>query len=335
MTNETIAVIAFDSISAFHLSVPCAVFGTVRRVGITPPFDVIVCAAEAGLLRSDAGIGIVAGHTLDDVARAGVVIVPSWRDTDEEPPEVLLEALRAAHRRGAVVVGLCLGAFVLAAAGLLQHRPATTHWGWTGELARRYPDVAVRPDVLYVDDGDVITSAGVAAGIDCCLHLLRRLRGAEAAAHVARRMVVPPHRQGGQAQYIETPVPKEQNRDGFSRHLEWVQQHLDQPHTIDALAERCAMSRRTFTRHFRQRLGTTLSEWLTAQRLALAQRLLETTDKRIDVVAQEAGFGSEVTLRQYFSKTLLISPVRYRKEFRGHLRQEQDEERQVAEQERL
>jgi transcriptional regulator GlxA family with amidase domain len=317
MHAETIAVIAFDHISPFHLSVPCMVFSEDRRNPDAPRFNLMVCAVGKGVLHSSAGFEIRAHYTLRDAEKADIVIVPSWHDTEEPPPESLLNALVRAHQRGATVVGLCLGTFVLAAAGLLDNRPATTHWGWADDLARRYPLIAVKPDVLYVDDGDVITSAGVAAGIDCCLHILRKLHGAEAAGRVARRMVVPPHRQGGQAQYIEMPIRGNAAEDRFSQNLEWVQGHLDQAHSIDTLADRFMMSRRSFTRRFHHVTGTTVGAWLLNQRLALAQRLLETTSAPIAMIAQQAGFGSEVALRQHFSKELKTSPFRYRKEFRG------------------
>ena len=317
MPVKTVAVVAFNNISPFQLSVPCMVFAGVRFSGEPPRFKLLICADQEGPLQSSAGFGIVAEHGLEHLGDADIVVVPSWRDPDEQPPEVLLEALRAAHRRGALIVGLCLGSFVLAAAGLLDNRPATTHWKWADDLARRYPLVQVQPGVLYVDDEDVVTSAGVAAGIDCCLHVLRRFHGAEMACRVARRMVVPPHRQGGQAQYIEMPVMAEACDDSFSRNMEWVQRHLEQPHSIDTLAERFMMSRRTFTRRFRQITGATVGAWLLGQRLALAQRLRETTAKPIALVAQESGFGSEVSLRLHFKQELKTSPARYRKEFRG------------------
>jgi transcriptional regulator GlxA family with amidase domain len=317
MQAETIAVIAFDRISPFLLAMPCTVFRDDPAWPDAPRFRMLVCSAEKRTLQSSAGFAIQTRHTLKDVEQADIVIVPSWRDPQELPPEPLLNCLRKAHQRGALVVGLCLGTYVLAAAGLLDGRPATTHWGWTDDLGQRYPQITLKPDVLYVDDGDIVTSAGVAAGIDCCLHLLRRLHGAEMAAHVARRMVVPPHRQGGQAQFIELPVGKSAAEDCFGQNLEWVQRHLAQPHSLDSLAERFMMSRRTFTRRFLQVTGCTVGAWLLNQRLALAQRLLETTAKPIDLIAQESGFGSEVTLRLQFNKTLNTTPSRYRKEFRG------------------
>ena len=228
----------------------------------------------------------------------------------------MLEALRTAHHRGALIVGLCLGSYVLAAAGLLDGRPATTHWMCAGDLAERYPLIRMNRNVLFVDDGDIVTSAGGAAGIDCCLHILRRIHGAEIASRVARRMVVPPHRQGGQAQYIE-PLRETPVIDRFSEVMEWIQQNPELSHSLDSLAEKAFMSRRTFTRRFRQATGVTVGAWLLNQRLCLAQRLLETGSASIGQVAQQAGFGSEVSLRKHFSRILKTSPARYRKEFRG------------------
>jgi transcriptional regulator GlxA family with amidase domain len=316
MSTRTVAVVAYNDINPFLLSVPCMVFAGVRFGAEPPGFDLLTCSAEGGTLRSGAGFGILAEHGLEGLERADIVVVPSWRDADELPPTPLLEALVAAHGRGALVVGLCLGSYVLAAAGLLENRPATTHWNWAHDLARRYPSVRVRPDVLYLDDGDVITSAGVAAGIDCCLHILRRFHGAEVANRVARRMVVPPHRQGGQSQYIEQPLPVKAACDSFSNLLEWLQANLDQPHGIDSLAERVMMSRRTFTRRFRQATGTTVGAWLLNQRLVLVQRLLETSSAPLEMIAQQAGFGSAVSLRQHFSAAFHTTPSRYRREFR-------------------
>jgi transcriptional regulator GlxA family with amidase domain len=206
---------------------------------------------------------------------------------------------------------------VLAEAGLLDGRPATTHWHLAGEFARRFPQVDVKADVLYVDDGDVLTSAGTAAGIDCCLHVLRGIAGAEVAARVARRMVVAPHRQGGQAQYIEQPLPRSGADERLASVMGWALARLDEAHGLDALAARAAMSRRSFTRHFRQATGTTVLQWLQNQRLARAQRLLETGTKPIEAVAAEAGFGSALSLRQLFAARLAISPSQYRKAFRA------------------
>ena len=316
MHCDAIAVIAFDRISPFHLSVPFAVFGEDRRDAGVPLSQVQVCAFEKRI-RTSAGFTITGVQGMRPLEHAGIIIVPGWRDPLEPPAQPLLAALRRAHRRGAVIVGLCLGSYVLAAAGLLDGRSATTHWLWADDLAQRYPQIRVNREVLYVDDGDIITSAGVAAGIDCCLHIMRRFHGAETASRVARRMVVPPHRQGGQAQYIE-PLRETPVVDRFATVMEWVQQHPEQAHTLDSLAAKAFMSRRTFTRRFRQIIGTTVATWLLHQRLALAQRLLETSANSISLIAHQAGFGSEVSLRKQFSKVLQTTPARYRKEFRSN-----------------
>jgi len=307
--NHRIAVIAFDGITPFHLSVPGMVF---RDAG----FDLKICSADPSPLRTTGGFDISVKHGLSALSRADIVILPTWHDDCRSAPPALLEALQRAHRRGARIVGLCLGAFPLAEAGLLGGRRATTHWAFADTLAERYPAVAVDREVLYVDD-EVLTSAGVAAGLDCCLHLLRQLRGAEAANHIARQLVVAPHRQGGQAQFIERPVPVSGSDDRFAQVLEWVNQHLAHHHSIDTLAARAAMSRRNFTRHFRDATGTSFKQWLLNQRVAHAQRLLEGSALSIEMVAQEAGFGSALSLRQHFRAALCTSPSDYRRQFRA------------------
>jgi transcriptional regulator GlxA family with amidase domain len=316
-TPHVVAAVAFDGISPFHLSVPCVVFAEDRSDGGVLGFEFRVCSIDPGPLSTTAGFSIAATHGLDALADADTIIVPTWRDPDEAPPPALLDALRAAHARGAQLVGLCLGAYVLAAAGLLDGRPATTHWAWAADFARRFPDVKVDPQVLYVDDGDILTSAGTAAGLDCCLHVVRKLCGAQSANYIARRLVVPPHRQGGQAQYVQQPMPPDLRGDRLSTLLDWVNGTLDAPHTLDSLADRAAMSRRTFTRHFKAATGTTVSAWLLAQRLARAQQLLESTDESIESIAGMAGFGSTASLRQHFTDAFRTSPSAWRREFRG------------------
>jgi transcriptional regulator GlxA family with amidase domain len=316
MPDPVLAVVTFAGISPFHLAVPCLVFDEDRRNLGVPRFPVRVCALEGGSTATTSGYSIQAAAGLEGLEDADIIIVPSWRDIDERPPAVLLDALRAAHARGAVLVGLCLGSFVLAAAGLLDNRAAATHWAYAEDLAARYPAIQVKPDDLYVDDGDIITSAGVAAGLDCCLHLLRRLCGAEIAVRVARRIVVPPHRQGGQAQFIEKPALPGSEIDRFTTVMEAVQREPAGVYSIDQLAKRAAMSRRSFTRHFRQRMGTTFLEWLTQQRLALVQRALETTDRPVETIAHDTGFGSAVSLRQHFRAAFMTSPADYRRAFR-------------------
>nr|WP_295775059.1 helix-turn-helix domain-containing protein [Rhodoferax sp.] len=315
---STVAVLAFDDISLFHLSVPCLVFGENGSAAGMPPLTLKVCAAEPGPLRSTAGVGVHAPFGLDDLDDAGTVIVPSWRDPAQPAPQPMLDALRKAHAGGARIVGLCLGAFVLADAGLLDGRSATTHWLRADQFAQRYPAVGLDRDVLYVDEGDVVTSAGTAAGLDCCLHLLRSDWGAEVASRVARRMVLAPHRQGGQAQFIQQSLAVSGAGHRLSKVLDGVLATLDQPHSLDDLAARAAMGRRTFTRHFHQLTGSTVGQWLLNQRLALAQRLLETTDRSIDAVAADAGLGTAASMRQHFAATFNTSPSAYRRQFGQH-----------------
>lgn len=316
MARIRVAVVAFDGIRPFHLSVPCAVFGETSDDEASP-FELRVCGVESGELRTQAGFGISARHGLRTLSWADIVVVPSWRNPRETPPAPLLAALRRVHARGAVVVGLCVGAFVLAEAGLLDGRRATTHWRWAKHFAERYPRVQVDPGVLYVDEGNVLTSAGTAAGIDCCLHVLRRRLGAEAANRVARGLVVPPHRQGSQAQYIEQPVSATASAGPLAKTLDWAAHHLDAAHSLDSLAAKALMSRRSFTRHFRQHTGTTVGQWLLGQRLALAQRLLETTAQPVERIAERAGFGSALSMRQHFGLAFNTTPSLYRREFRG------------------
>jgi len=313
-----IAVIAFDGINPFHLSVPCQVFGAQRADCDSATFDVKVCAEDPGTpLTTTAGFDITATHGLATLSRADIVILPSWHSDCRPAPAALLQALRRAHQRGAQVVGLCVGSFPLAEAGLLDGRTATTHWALADTMSERYPKIKVDREVLYVDEGEVVTSAGVAAGLDCCLHLLRQLCGAEIANRVARQLVVAPHRQGGQAQFIERPLPVSGSDDRFAQVLAWVGGDLTQNHSIDVLAERALMSRRNFTRHFRQATGTSVKQWLLNQRLAHARHLLESSEVSVEMVAQQAGFGSALSLRQHFRATLRTSPSEYRKLYRS------------------
>lgn len=312
-----VAVVAYQQISPFHLAVPCMVFGEdLLRLG-APRYRLSVCAAEPGPLRTPAGFSIDVAQGLEALADADTIVVPAWRDPAEPAPPALLDALRAAHARGARLVGLCLGAVVLAQAGLLDGRRASTHWVFMDDVAALHPQLQLQRDVLYVQDGTLLTSAGTAAAIDCCLHLLRQDHGAEIASRVARRMVVAPHRQGGQAQYIEQPLPATFGDDRLAGVLEWALFHLAEPIGIDALAARASMSRRTFTRHFRSLTGTTFNQWLLDQRLARAQRLLETSDTALERIAGQAGFGSTASLRSHFSAAYGVSPGAYRRTFLG------------------
>jgi transcriptional regulator GlxA family with amidase domain len=318
--NIRIAVIAFDGITPFHLSVPSLVFGNVDGGPGIPAFDVHVCALTKGAIATSAGFSIIVDKDLRALKTADVVIMPSWHDDYREVPAELVDALRRAHARGARMVGLCLGSFPLAEAGLLDGKTATTHWEAADVMSKRFPKVKIDPDVLYVADGELLTSAGVAAGLDCCLHLLRESCGAEIANRVARRLVIAPHRQGGQAQFIERPVPASNSDNRFSQVLDWINANLGQEHSIDSLADRAAMSRRNFTRHFRQATGMSFKQWLSGQRLAHAQRMLESGDASIEVVAMKAGFGTAISLRQHFRAALRTSPSAYRALFQSSRR---------------
>ncbi len=316
-SEHRIAIVAFDGISPFHLAVPCTVFGDdLARLDV-PRYDLVVCAEKLGTIPTLSVFSIDVRHDLSVLETADTVIVPAWSDPDVRPSVALLDALRRAHARGARMVGLCLGAFVLAEAGLLDGRVASTHWVWADDFARKYPKVSLDVDVLYVDEGNILTSAGTAAAIDCCIHLVRCDHGADVANRLARRLVTAPHRSGGQAQYIEQPLPKPVDSDRIARSMAWASENLCDSIGLDAMAEYAAMSRRNFSRQFRKATGTTASHWLLAQRLALAQRLLETSDQKIDNVACDSGFTSTVSLRQHFLSVFSISPGAYRKQFRS------------------
>jgi transcriptional regulator GlxA family with amidase domain len=317
--RHTVATVICHGVAPFEMAVPCEVFGIDRSELGVPWYRHRVCAAEPPPIRSSMGFTIDTPFGLDEVVKADTVVVPAWgpAQLDDDPPPALLEALRTAHRRGARILSVCSGAFVLAAAGLLDGRRATTHWMHAEALAARYPQVEVDADVLYVDNGDVMTSAGTAAGIDLCLHVVRLDFGAEIANAVARRMVVPPHREGGQAQFVEAPVTAgEPGSDRFAATLEYMLEHLDQPLSVEGMAERAAMSPRTFARRFRATTGTTPGQWLVRQRVLLAQRLLEITDDPVELIALRCGFGTAAGLRLHFRRVLATSPLVYRRTFR-------------------
>jgi transcriptional regulator GlxA family with amidase domain len=309
-----IAVYAFDGVTMFHLSVPQLVFDEVARQGLGS-WETALFSDRAGSVRTAEGyrIGGVRGPAA--AAEADVVVVPSWFEDGRTVGVTLRRTLTRAHERGATVAGLCLGAVAVADAGLLSGRGAVTHWQAVDMLASRHPDVDLDASVLYVDHGDVLTSAGTASAIDACLHLVRRRLGAAAANRVARQLVVAPHREGGQAQYIDRPVPVRASDDRVSRVVAWALEHLGEVLTVERLAAMAHMSRRTFIRTFRASTGATPAAWVRSRRLDEARRLLESTDLPVDQVAGACGFGSAVTLRQSFAAALGTSPSEYRRRF--------------------
>jgi len=313
MREHTVAVAVGEHSHPFEFSVACEVFGLERPELGVDWYRFRICATDPPPLFVGA-FTLDTPYGLTELAESDTVIVPS-SDPRRATPPATLDALRTAYERGARMVSFCSGAFALAEAGILDGRPVTTHWMYAAELARRYPTLDVRPDVLYVDDGQVLTSAGTAAGIDLSLHIVRTDHGAEVANMVARRMVVPPHRDGGQAQFVDAPVPDADDPVALAPTLDWALDHLDEPLTVEQLAAHALMSGRTFARRFRSATGTTPLQWLSVQRVRGAQRLLETTDCSIDEVARRCGLGTASNLRLHFRRVCATTPTAYRATF--------------------
>lgn len=315
MSALTVAVVITPGFSPFHFSVPCILFG--NAMPDPQLFNVEICAEQPGTVLSDIGLSMNVEHGLERLAIADIIIVPFWHNPDERPAQALLDALTNAWQRGAEVVGLCLGTYVLAYAGLLDHHRAATHWEYERDFSARFPAVHLDSNSLYTCDERLITSAGTAAGIDCCLNIIRQHYGAAVANRVARRMVVPPYREGGQAQFIARPLPENTRDAKVNALMDHLRRNLDQPHDLDSLARVVNMSRRTLTRHFLKATGTTLGEWLNAERLQRSQELLETSDSSIESVAAMAGFSSPISFRQSFKARFGVSPSEWRRTFRG------------------
>lgn len=310
--TDLVAVLAYDGLCTFEFGLAVEVFG-LPRPELTGWYRFAVAAIEPGPLRAIGGIRVSADGGLETLAEAGTIIVPGWRGAETLVPPDLLDALRTAHARGARLVSICSGVFVLAATGLLDGRRATTHWRYAEKLAALYPAINVEPDVLYVDEGDLLTSAGSAAGLDLALHIVRTDHGARIANQVARRLVVPPHREGGQTQFAPQPLPPEGAR--FTALFDWMRQHLHEPLTVETLAAHVAMSRRSFIRRFGETAGLPPGEWLLRERLQRARDLLEASDRSVEQIAFACGFGSTDTLRHHFRERLKVSPAAYRKTF--------------------
>ena len=310
---ETVSTLVLDGVAPFEFGVICEVFGIDRSGDGVPNFDFKVCGIEPGVpLRMSIGAHLTPDHGLDALVGADLVAIPAITRPDY-PPEALA-AIREAAATGSIILTVCSGAFVAGAAGLLDGRKCTTHWMHADALAARHPTAQVDRNVLFVDDGNLITSAGTAAGIDACLHLVRRELGSEVTNVIARRMVVPPQRDGGQRQYIDQPIPVRYS-EGFAAQLDWILEHLDEPHTVGGLAKRASMSARTFARRFVDETGRTPMQWVTDQRVLYARRLLEATDLDIDRVAQKSGFGTATLLRHHFRRVIGVTPSDYRRRF--------------------
>ncbi|HTF49837.1 MAG TPA: helix-turn-helix domain-containing protein [Pseudonocardia sp.] len=312
---RNVAVIVMDGVAAFELGVLCEVFGTDRTADGFPGYRFDICSPDGGPVRTQNGFSLTPAADLTPVDDADLVAVPAHKDGSTVAPTVL-DALRRADARGAQVLSVCSGAFVLGEAGLLDDRECTTHWRYADELQARFPRAKVACNHLYVHDGNLLTSAGTAAGIDACLHLVRQQHGSEIATKLARRMVVPPHRDGGQAQYIEAPIARTPDAPTLEPLLSWLIANLDHPITVDDLATRAHMAPRTFARRFRAETGTTPHDWLTGQRVLLARRLLEETELAVESVAGKSGFGDAATLRHHFSRRVGATPHAYRSTFR-------------------
>jgi transcriptional regulator GlxA family with amidase domain len=310
---KTVSALVLDGLAVFEFGVLCEVFGIDRSADGVPNFDFKICGPEPGKpLRTSVGAWLTPDHGYDDLVGADLVAIPAI--SGPTYPEEALAAIRKAAESGSIILTVCSGAFVAGAAGLLDGRACTTHWMHADELAAMYPTAKVDRNVLYVDDGNLITSAGTAAGIDACLHLVRRELGSEVTNVIARRMVVPPHRDGGQRQYIDQPIPVRCS-EGFAPHLDWILSNLEKPHTVNTLAKRASMSARTFARRFVEETGRTPMQWVTDQRVLYARRLLEETDLDIDQVADRSGFGTATLLRHHFRRIIGVTPSDYRRRF--------------------
>jgi AraC family transcriptional regulator, transcriptional activator FtrA len=310
-----VAVVAYDGLCTFEFGIAVEVFGLPRPEFDFPWYRFAVVAAEGKRARAMGGITVETSLGLDQLAKASTIIIPGWRDKTERPPQALLDAISKASARGARCLSICSGVFVLAAAGLLKGRRATTHWRHMPELKLMYPDIQVEEDVLYVDEGNVITSAGSAAGIDACVHLVRRDFGSKIANTVARRLVMPPHREGGQAQYVAAPIQLRSGRT-VTAAMDWARQHISQTIDVVDMAKVAAMSERTFQRRFSEAVGVSPKLWLQRARMFRAQELLETTALSLDDVASQCGYESLETFRVAFRRTVGTAPAAYRAAFR-------------------
>ncbi|WP_315137047.1 transcriptional regulator FtrA [Achromobacter marplatensis] len=315
MGKHLVVALAYDRLCTFEFGCVTELFALERPELDVDWYRFAVCASEPGPLRAAGGITVDAPYTIKMLDRADTIVVPGWRDANELPPEPLLKRIRMAYQRGARLCSICSGVFVLAAAGVLDGKTVTTHWRYAETLQRRYPLARVEPDALYIDEGQIITSAGSAAGLDMLLHLVRRDYGGAVANRVAQRLVVAPHREGGQAQFVPRPMPQDEG-GRLTKLMDWMRQHAALPHTLRSLAERAAMSPRTLQRQFHDATGMAPYEWLVRERVAAAREILEAQPALpISRVAEFAGFGSEESMRRHFRRIVLTSPAAYREKF--------------------
>lgn len=314
MSVTSVAIVVTEGFSTFHVSVPLILFGdTMTDKSL---FTRFICAETPGLIWSKDATAIRADHRFDVLEQVDTVIVPFWDNVHQRPSQSLLDALVRARAAGSQIVGLCLGTFVLAYAGLLDGRQAATHWEYEDVFRTLFPQVHLNLNALYVEDDSLITSAGTAAALDCCLHVIRQRLGSQVANQIARRMVTPPHRDGGQAQFIEQSIPRNTADNRMNMLLDYMQRNLQLPHDIDSLAHMASMSRRTLTRHFSKATSMSVVEWLTVTRLYRSQELLESQEIPVEQVAGHVGFQSTVTFRQLFREKFGVSPSEWRKTFR-------------------
>lgn len=312
--RQRVVAVAYDGLCTFEFGCVVELFALERPELGVDWYDFAVCAAERGPLRAAGGIEVRVPNSLALLDQADTIVIPGWRDADELPPPALLRRLRAAYERGARFCSICSGVFVLAAAGILEGRTVTTHWRYAERLGKRYPGVTVEPNSLYIDSGQVLTSAGSAAGLDMLLHLVRRDYGAKIANQVAQRLVIPPHREGGQAQFLPRPLPNDE-RNRVSKLIDWVRTHPSQDHTLETLARRASMSPRTLQRQFQETVGVGPYEWLIRERVALAKDLLQVGRHSLTHIADTVGFKSQETFRRHFRRVAGTSPATYRRQF--------------------
>ena len=312
--SHLVVAVVYDRLCTFEFGCTTEFFALERPELDVPWYRFDVCSAEPGEVRAQGGIHIRARKGLRLLDRADTIVIPGWRDADEKPPASLAKKIQSAYARGARICSICSGVFVLAEAGILDRKRATTHWRYVDRLASRYPAISVEPQALYVDEGQILTSAGSAAGLDMFLHLVRRDYGAAVANSVAQRLVIPAHREGGQAQYLPRPVPKDE-RGRIGSVMQHVRVNLAAPHTISALASRASMSPRSLQRHFRDTVGMSPHEWVTRERVARAKELLESGDARLSTIAAQTGFDSIESFRRHFRRIAGTSPSAYRSQF--------------------